>query len=63
MNIDHRAAPMAPHAAQAPVSKLVMSDRLIRLAEEADRAGYTRMAHTLVDLACAVFDEPSPPVH
>jgi len=59
MRIDHRAAP----AEQAPVSKLMISDRLIRLAEDADRAGYTRMAHTLVDLACAVFDEPAPAVH
>ncbi len=59
MHIDHRAAPVQ----QAPVSKLMISDRLIRLAEDADRAGYTRMAHTLVDLACAVFDEQSPAVH
>ena len=40
-----------------PFSKLVMSDRLIALAQEADRAGYTSTAHDLVNLACAVFDE------
>jgi len=45
-----------PNAA-VPFSKLVISDRLIKLAEDADRAGYTATAHVLVDLACAVFDE------
>jgi len=40
-----------------PVSKLVMSDRLIALAQEAERAGYISTAHDLVNLACAVFDE------
>ncbi len=42
---------------QVPVSKLVISDRLIALAQEAERAGYTSTAHELVDLACSVFDE------
>ena len=42
---------------QPPVSKLVMSDRLIALAQEAERAGYIGTAHDLVNLACAVFDE------
>ncbi len=42
---------------QPPVSKLVISDRLIALAQEAERAGYISTAHELVDLACAVFDE------
>jgi hypothetical protein len=45
------------HQNQGPVSKLVISDRLIALAQEAERAGYTSTAHNLVDLACAVFDE------
>jgi hypothetical protein len=40
-----------------PVSQFVMSDWLIKLAEEADRAGYVATAHTLVNLACSVFDE------
>jgi hypothetical protein len=45
------------HDNQVPVSKLVISDRLIALAQEAERAGYTSTAHDLVDLACSVFDE------
>jgi hypothetical protein len=48
----------AQHEDQPPVvSKLVMSDRLIALAQEAERAGYISTAHDLVDLACAVFDQ------
>jgi hypothetical protein len=47
----------ALHDDQAPVSKLVISDRLIALAQDAERAGYTSTAHDLVNLACAVFDE------
>jgi len=42
---------------RAPVSSLVMSDRLIALAQEAERAGYTSTAHDLVNLACSIFDE------
>jgi hypothetical protein len=48
---------------QVPVSKLVISDRLIALAQEAERAGYTSTAHELVDLACAVFDETPRVLH
>ena len=39
------------------VSELILSDRLIALAEEADRAGFTDTAERLVTLACSVFDE------
>lgn len=39
------------------VSPLVLSDRLITLAQDADRAGFTGTAEQLVTLACAVFDE------
>ena len=39
------------------VSELVLSDRLIALAEDADRAGYKDTAERLVTLACSVFDE------
>ncbi len=39
------------------VSPLVLSDRLITLALDADRAGYTGTAERLLTLACAVFDE------
>jgi hypothetical protein len=38
-------------------SELVLSDRLIALAEEADHAGYTDTAERLVTMACNVFDE------
>ena len=44
-------------ASLPPVSPLVLSDRLITLAEAADRAGFTGTAEQLVTLACAVFDE------
>ena len=40
-----------------PVSILVLSDRLITLAQAADRAGFTGTAAQLITMACAVFDE------
>jgi len=43
--------------APAPVSPLILSDRLIALAEAADRAGFQGTAEQLVCLACTVFDE------
>ncbi len=51
------------HDKRVPVSKLVISDRLIALAQEAERAGYTSTAHDLVDLACSVFDETPRVLH
>ena len=39
------------------VSELILSERLIALAEDADRAGFTDTAERLVTLACSVFDE------
>jgi hypothetical protein len=44
-------------APKCPFSELVLSDRLIALAKDADRAGYTDTAEHLVSLACSVFDE------
>ena len=38
-------------------SELVLSDRLITLAQDADRAGYIDTAEILLNLACSVFDE------
>ena len=38
-------------------SPLVLADRLITLAQEADRAGYTETASSLVGLMLAVLDE------
>lgn len=48
---------------QSIVSPLVLSDRLIALAQDADRAGYTGTAEQLICLACAVFDEAPRPRH
>jgi hypothetical protein len=48
---------------KAPVSELMLSDRLITLAEDADRAGYTATAERLVNLACTVFDEAAKRPH
>jgi hypothetical protein len=45
------------------VSPLVLSDRLIALAQDADRAGFTGTAEQLVSLACSVFDEEPQPRH
>ena len=44
-------------------SELVLSDRLIALAEDADRAGFLDTAEHLVTLACSVFDEVSKKPH
>jgi hypothetical protein len=44
-------------------SPLMLSDHLITLAQEADRAGYTSTARRLVTLACRVFDEPAAQKH
>ena len=45
-------------AKPALVSPLVLADRLITLAQDADRAGYPESATKLLGLAYAVFDEP-----
>jgi hypothetical protein len=50
-------------AARIPVSPLILSDRLITLAQDADRAGFTGAAEKLVNLACAVLDEAPRPAH
>jgi hypothetical protein len=44
-------------------SELVLSDRLITLAKDADRAGYTDTAEVLLILACSVFDEAPRKLH
>lgn len=41
----------------ATVSPLMLADRLITLAQDADRAGYVAAASHLIGLAYAVFDE------
>jgi hypothetical protein len=40
-----------------------LSDHLITLAKQADRAGYTHTARRLVNLACTVFDEAATRPH
>jgi hypothetical protein len=50
--------PCAPAPGRAAViSPLLLSDRLIALAEAADGAGYTTAAQQLVILAYAMLDE------
>ncbi len=41
-----------------PPSPLVLCDRLISLAQDADRAGFTAAAGHLVDLIDEMFEEP-----
>jgi hypothetical protein len=47
----------SPTQAEAPVSPMMICDRLIGLAQDADRAGYTDTAGRLVILASRIFDE------
>lgn len=56
-------ATMTGPPVQPECSELMLSDRLIRLAEDADRAGYTDTAERLVGLACSVFDEVQKKLH
>jgi hypothetical protein len=49
-----RAAP----STRAPVSPLMLSDHLLRLAEEADSAGFRTTAEHLLDMASQVLDVP-----
>ena len=51
----HATAIAAPE--NPAVSELILSDRLIALAQDADRAGYKDTAERLITLACSVFDE------
>ena len=50
-------------AAKPAFSELVLSDRLISLAKDADRAGYIGTAEHLLTLACSVFDEAPKQAH
>jgi hypothetical protein len=47
-----------PHPAPSP---LLLCDRLITLAQQADRAGYTVTAHHLALLAESMFEEQPAP--
>ncbi|HTR17245.1 MAG TPA: hypothetical protein VMI52_09455 [Acetobacteraceae bacterium] len=48
-------------AAARGLSPLMLGDRLISLAQDADRAGYAESARRLVRLAYAVYDQSAPP--
>ena len=52
-----RHAPAVSESVKPTFSELVLSDRLITLAKDADRAGYIDTAEHLLTLACSVFDE------
>jgi hypothetical protein len=41
-----------------PISPLMLSDHLLRLAEEADSAGFRGTAEHLLDLASEVLEQP-----
>lgn len=47
-------------ASPPPASPLVLCDRLISLAEDADRAGFKTTAAHLVELIEEMFDEKPP---
>lgn len=53
---------LCPIRPSAPVSPFILSDRLISLAQDADRAGLHDSAGKILVLAHAILDEP-PPVH
>jgi hypothetical protein len=40
----------------APLSPLMLGDRLISLAKDADRVGLPEIAHQLIQLACDVLE-------
>ncbi len=50
-------ASLSAYVSSAPPSKLVLSDRLLHLAEDADRAGCRIAAEHLIALAHWVFDD------
>ncbi len=51
------ATPVVTPLSSFQVSPLVLSDRLLTLAQDAERAGFPLSAGHLVNLAHAVFDE------
>ncbi len=51
------AVPTSASASAGKVSPLLIADRLITLAQDADRAGYSATAERLIRLVNRVFDE------
>jgi hypothetical protein len=45
-------------SARTPISPLMLSDRLLRLAEDADSAGFRTAAVKLLTMASQVLDKP-----
>jgi hypothetical protein len=45
------------NVACGPVSPLVLADKLLSLAQDADRAGFTKPAERMLRLAYAVWNE------
>ena len=59
--LQFRLVECSPPLARSPgVSPLVLSDKLLSLAQTADRAGYQSAAEELLGLAFRVLDEPLP---
>lgn len=52
--------PFADPVAPWPVTPLLLSDRLLPLAEQAGRAGMRLMAERILRLATVVLNEPPP---
>jgi hypothetical protein len=50
-------------ALPAGISPLMLSDQLLTLAQQADRAGFAGAAQQLLGLACAVLEEPPAASH
>jgi len=46
-----------------PISPLLLSDRLITMAEQAGQAGYRDAARRLLALACQMLNNPPLPQH
>lgn len=61
-NLSGSAVP-APFTAQSGLSVLVIADRLLTLAQQAERAGLAATASQLVQMAHDVFDEQAAAAH
>ena len=60
LNLIAARAPIAFTApAHRPASPLMLADRLITLAQDADLAGFRAMASDLIDLAFRTLEQPA----
>jgi len=57
--VSHLSRIASSATASPPISPLMLSDHLLRLAEEADSVGLRGAAEYLLDLASEVLDEPA----